>query len=212
MIELQIMEPSRQQKRKLGREALKGKLNQQYSYTTREAIATFKDMNGGDLSWLPSKEGQTIEQWWEDRISQQRSAQTLTKAKPMGCFGVHGNNDPKLDDKIREFICNTNLHQEVDFEDDGAGKEWILTRVDDIYKKLNFYPTSVDDIFNNQEFMKLWFERIEDSKKKYFKNLENLSKVYNLKEWQELVVTQMIVSGKKYHVLGLAARFGTISG
>jgi hypothetical protein len=208
MNELNIIETSRQQKRKLGRDTLKNKINQQYSYTTREAISTFKDLRGGDLTWLPSKEGQTIEQWWEDRISQQRSAQTLTKAKPLGCFGVHSNNDTKLDDKIREFICNTNLHQEIEFENDGAGREWVLTRVDDIYKKLDFNPNSVDDIFNNEQFMKLWFKRLELSKTNYFKNLENLSKVYNLKKWQELVVRQMIVSAKKYHVLGLAPRFG----
>jgi hypothetical protein len=204
---LEKIPQTRQQKRKLGRDAKKGRINQQYSYTTRESIATFKDLRG-NFNWLPSKEGQTIKQWWIDRIYQQRNSQTLTKAKPMGCFGVHGNDNLELDNDIREYICNTNLHIKVDFEDDGAGKEWILTKVDDIYKKLNFYPTSVDDIFNNKDFMKLWFERIEDSKKNYFKNLENLSKVYNLNEWQELVKTEMIVSGKKYHVLGLAPRFG----
>jgi hypothetical protein len=161
-----------------------------------------------DLDWLPSKEGQTIEQWWIERITQQRSAQTLTKAKPMGCFGVHSNDNLNLDDDIREYICNTNLHIEVNFEDDGAGTEWILTNVSDIYKKLNFYPTSVDDIFNNEEFMKLWFERIEESKKKYFQDKEQLSKVYNLKKWQDIAVKEMLVSGKKYHILGLAPRFG----
>jgi hypothetical protein len=191
----------------LDRDFKKGKINQQYSYTTREAIATFKDLRG-NLDWLPSKEGQTIEQWWVERIYQQRNSQTLTKAKPMGCFGVHSNDNPKLDDVIRKYICNTHLHIEVDFEDDGAGKEWILTRVDDIYKKLNFNPTSVDDIFNNEEFMKLWVERIEESKKKYFQDKEQLSKVYNLKKWQDIAVKEMVISGKKYHILGLAPRFG----
>lgn len=208
MTELKELPTKRRERRKLERDFKKGKINQQYSYTTREAIATFKDLNGGDLTWLPSKEGQTIEQWWEKRINQQRSAQALTKAKPMGCFGVHGNTDTKLDDKVREFICDTKLHIEVDFEDDGAGNEWILTRVDDIYKKLDFYPTSVDDIFNNQEFMKLWFERIEDSKKKYFEDINQVSKVYNLKQWQQITEKEMLVSGKNCHILGLAPRFG----
>lgn len=207
MIQLEILPQSRPNRRKLEKDFKKGKINQQYSYTTREAIACFKDLKG-NLDWLPSKEGQTIEQWWIERIMQQRNAQTLTKAKPMGCFGVHSNDNLNLDDDIREYICNTNLHIEVDFEDDGAGTEWILTRVDDIYKKLNFYPTSVDDIFNNEEFMKLWFERIEESKKKYFQDKEQLSKVYNLKKWQDIAVKEMIVSGKKYHILGLAPRFG----
>ena len=207
MTELKEIPTKRPERRKLERDFKKGKTNQQYSYTTRESIATFRDLKG-NFNWLPSKEGQTIKQWWIDRIYQQRNSQTLTKAKPMGCFGVHGNNDPKLDDKIRDFICNTDLHIEVDFEDDGAGKEWILTKVDDIYEKLNFYPTSVDDILNNEEFMKLWFERIEDSKKKYFENINQVSKVYNLKEWQQIAVKEMLVSGKKYHVLGLAPRFG----
>lgn len=205
---LETLPKTRKEKRKLERDFKKGKINQQYSYTTREAIATFKDLHGGDLTWLPSKEGQTIKRWWIERITQQRSAQTLTKAKPMGCFGVHGNDNVELDNDIRKYICNTDLHIEVDFEDDGAGREWILTRVDDIYKKLNFYPTSVDEIFNNEEFMKLWFERIEDSKKKYFKDKNQVSKVYNLKEWQEIAIEEMLVSGKKYHVLGLAPRFG----
>jgi hypothetical protein len=207
MIQLEILPQTRTTRRKLDRDFKKGKINQQYSYTTREAIATFKDLRG-NLDWLPSKEGQTIEQWWVERIYQQRNSQTLTKAKPMGCFGVHSNDNPKLDDVIRKYICNTHLHIEVDFEDDGAGKEWILTRVDDIYKKLNFYPTSVDDIFNNEEFMKLWVERIEESKKKYFQDKEQLSKVYNLKKWQDIAVKEMVISGKKYHILGLAPRFG----
>jgi hypothetical protein len=206
-MELEVLPITRKEKRKLERDFKKGKINEQYSYTTREAIATFKDLRG-DLNWLPSKEGQSIKQWWIDRISQQRSAQALTKAKPMGCFGVHGNDSLVLDKDIRDFICDTELHISVDFEDDGAGKEWILTRVDDIYKKLDFYPTRVDDIFNNEEFMKLWFERIEESKKKYFQDKEQLSKVYNLKKWQDIAVKEMIVSDKKYHILGLAPRFG----
>lgn len=207
MIQLEILPQSRPNRRKLDRDFKKGKINQQYTYTTREAIACFKDLKG-NLDWLPSKEGQTIEQWWIERIMQQRNAQTLTKAKPMGCFGVHSNDNLNLDNDIREYICNTNLHIEVIFENDGAGTEWILTRVDDIYEKLNFYPTSVDDIFNNEEFMKLWFERIEESKKKYFQDKEQLSKVYNLKPWQDIAVKEMIISGKKYHILGLAPRFG----
>ena len=206
-MELKLLPSKRKEKRKLDRDFKKGKINQQYSYTTRESVATFKDLRG-DLNWLPSKEGQTIEQWWIDRISQQRSASNLTKAKPMGCFGVHGNDSVELDNDIRDFICDTELHISVDFEDDGAGTEWILTRVDDIYKKLDFYPTCVDDIFNNEEFMELWFERIYSSKKKYYEDKQRLSKVYNLKEWQQIVVEKMILSGKKYHILGLAPRFG----
>ncbi len=207
MIQLEILPQSRASRRKLERDFKKGKINQQYSYTTREAIATFKDLRG-NLNWLPSKEGQTIEQWWIERITQQRSAQTLTKAKPMGCFGVHSNDNLNLDDNIREYICSTGLHIEVDFEDDGAGTEWILTKVDDIYKQLNFNPVKVDDILNNEEFIKLWFERIEESKKKYFQDKEQLSKIYNLKKWQEIAVREMLVSGNKYHILGLAPRFG----
>jgi hypothetical protein len=199
---------NRNGRRQLSRDFANGKVNQQYSYTTREAIATFKDINGGDLRWLPSKEGQTINQWWIDRIYQQRNSQTLTKATALGCFGVHSNENLKLDDEIRKFICDSDLHMKVDFEDDGAGKEWILTRVDDIYELLDFYPSSVDDIFNNEEFMRLWFERILDSKKRYFKNKQIISNVYKLKEPQKVVVKNMLVSGKKYYILGLAPRFG----
>jgi polyribonucleotide nucleotidyltransferase len=76
---LEKIPQTRQQKRKLGRDAKKGRINQQYSYTTRESIATFKDLRG-NFNWLPSKEGQTIKQWWIDRIYQQRNSKTLTKA------------------------------------------------------------------------------------------------------------------------------------
>jgi hypothetical protein len=123
----------------------------------------------------------------------------------MGCFGVHGNTDTELDGKLRDYICSSKYHLDVNYE---GGSEWIVTNVSDIYKKLNFYPTSVDDIFNNEEFMKLWFERIEKSKKKYFQDKEQLSKVYNLKKWQDIAVKEMVISGKKYHILGLAPRFG----
>jgi len=57
-------------------ESLKSLLNQQYTYTTFEAISTFKEMRGS-FDWLPSKEGLTINQWWVDRIFQQRSASNL---------------------------------------------------------------------------------------------------------------------------------------
>tara|TARA_B110000259_G_scaffold113951_1_gene129894 strand:+ start:142 stop:2415 length:2274 start_codon:yes stop_codon:yes gene_type:complete len=201
---LEKIPQTRQQKRKLGRDTKKGRINQQYDYTTEEAIST-EFQKRGSFDWLPSKAGQTIEQWWLDRIKQQKNSSSYTKPIPMGCFGVHNNTDIKLDDKIREFICDLEYHLDVDYE---GGKEWILTKVDDIYEKLNFYPTSIYDILNNEEFMKLWFERIEDSKKKYFENINQVSKVYNLKEWQGDAVKEMLVSGKKYHVLGLAPRFG----
>jgi hypothetical protein len=182
-------------------------VNQQYSYTTRESIATFKDLRG-NFDWLPSKEGQSILQLWVSRISQQRSASNLTKATTLGCFGVFDNDDVKLDDKVRKFICNNNFHQEVDFEDDGAGKEWILTKVDDIYEELNFYPTCVSDILNNEEFMICWYQRIQNSKQSYFEKDEFYNKVYELKPWQKRTVETMLGSGKVYHQLGLAPRFG----
>ena len=59
-MELKVLPTIRKEKRKLERDFEKGKINQQYSYTTREAIATFKDKDG-NLNWLPSKEGQSIE-------------------------------------------------------------------------------------------------------------------------------------------------------
>ena len=181
--------------------------NQQYSYTTREAIATFKDLRG-DFKWLPSKEGQSIEQHWISRISQQRSASNLTKAITLGCFGVFDNNDIKLDNKVRNFICDMDFHQEIDFEDDGLGKEWILTNVEDIYRELYFYPTCVSDIVNNEEFMVLWYQRVQNSKQSYFKKYDFYNKVYKLKPWQKTTVETMLGSGKFHHQLGLAPRFG----
>lgn len=198
---------TRTEKRKEERILKKEGVNQQYSYTSREAIATFKDYRG-DFNWLPSKEGQSIEQHWTSRISQQRTASNLTKAVTLGCFGIFNNDDVKLDDKVRDYICNIEFHQEVDFEDDGAGNEWILTNVEDIYKELGFYPTCVNDILNNEEFMILWYQRLKNSKQSYFKKDEFYNKVYELKPWQKTTVETMLGSGKFYHQLGLAPRFG----
>jgi hypothetical protein len=198
---------TRNERRKEERTLIQESVNQQYSYTTREAIATFKDLRG-NFNWLPSKEGQSILQQWISRILQQRTASNLTKATPLGCFGVHDNDDSQLDDKVRKNMCKSDLHQEVDFEDDGAGKEWILTNVEDIYKKLDFYPTCVSDILNNEEFLILWYERVKNSKQTYFKNNEIYNKVYELKPWQKTTVDSMLGSGKFYHQLGLAPRFG----
>jgi hypothetical protein len=200
---------SRQQKRYKSRQrkkSLKKKTNQQYGYTGREAIATIKDERG-DFSWLPSKEGLSIEQWWLDRIFQQRSASKLTKPIPMGCFVVHNNDDKTLDNKIRKHICDLDIHQEVDFEDDGDGKEWVLTNVEDLYHELKFFPNSVSDILNNEYFMKLWFERVKSSKLSYF-DKETISEPYQLRPWQDLVVEETLSSDKKYHQLGLAYRHG----
>jgi hypothetical protein len=197
----------RRERRKEKRALSKNNVNQQYSYTTREAIATFKDIRG-DLNWLPSKEGQSIEQWWIDRVMQQRSASNLTNAKLLGCFGIHDNKNIALDNLVRKHICDMDYHQEVVFENDGAGKEWILTEVSDIYKELNFYPTCVDDILNNEEFLTLWFARIKSSKYSFFENNEIANKVYKLKVWQRATVDSMLGSGKFYHQLGLAPRFG----
>lgn len=183
----------------------KERVNQQYSYTTREAIATFKDSRK-DFNWLPSKEGQTILQHWTTRIDQQRSASNLTKATRLGCFGVHGSNDLHLDDKVRKYICKIDYHQEVDFEDDGAGREWILTNVEDIYKELDFYPTCVSNILNNEEFLILWNARLQNSKQSYFEKDEFYNKVYELQPLQKKVVESMLNSGKIYHQLGLPPR------
>ena len=198
---------TRAERRKEERTLKQESVNQQYSYTTREAIATFKDLRG-NFNWLPSKEGQSISQQWISRILQQRTASNLTKATPLGCFGVHDNDDLQLDDKVRKNMCKSDLHQGVDFEDDGAGKEWILTNVEDIYKELDFYPTCVSDILNNEEFMILWYERVKNSKQTYFKYNEIYTKVYELKPWQKTTVESMLGSGKFYHQLGLAPRFG----
>jgi hypothetical protein len=198
---------NRIERRKEERLFSQDQINQQYSYTTREAIATFKDTKG-NFNWLPSKEGQSILQHWISRILQQRSASNLTKAITLGCFGVFNNNDIKLDDKVRDFICQSDFHQEVNFEDDGAGTEWILTKVDDIYEELNFHPTCVSDILKNEEFMILWYQRIQNSKQLYFKKDEFYNKVYKLKPWQKTTVETMLGSGKFYHQLGLAPRFG----
>ena len=83
---------TRAERRKEERTLKQEGVNQQYSYTTRESIATFKDLRG-NFNWLPSKEGQSILQQWISRILQQRTASNLTKATPLGCFGVHDNDD-----------------------------------------------------------------------------------------------------------------------
>jgi hypothetical protein len=182
-------------------------VNQQYSYTTPEAIAWCKEERG-NLEWLPSKEGQSINQHWIIRINQQITASNIKRAIRLGCFGVFDNDDIKLDDKVRQFICNKNFHQEVDFEGDGAGKEWVLTYVGDIYSEMGFYPTNVSDILNNEEFMIRWYQRVQNSKQSYFEKDEFYNKVYELKPWQKTTIETMMGSGKVYHQLGLAPRFG----
>jgi hypothetical protein len=205
MIQLDLIPETRLEKRMEKRSFLKNKINQQYSYTTFEAISAESQKRNGSFDWLPSKEGQSIEQWWLDRINQQKNASSYTPPIPMGCFGVHENNDIKLDDTIRKYICNSSIHQEISYE---GGNEWIVTDVRDIYKELEFYPTCVNDIINNPEFMKLWFDRIKASKYSYFKNNEIVSRVYKLKQWQQNVIDEMIGSNKTHHILGLAPRFG----
>ena len=204
-MQLDLITQTRLEKRKEKRIFLKKQINQQYSYTTFEAISAESQKRNGSFNWLPSKEGQSIEQWWLDRINQQKNASSYTPPIPMGCFGVHANDDVKLDDTIRKYICGSNIHQQINYE---GGNEWILTNVSDIYKELNFYPKCVDDIINNPEFMKLWSDRIRASKYAYFKNNEVVSRVYKLKQWQQNVVDEMIGSNKTYHILGLAPRFG----
>jgi|LakMenEpi03Aug12_release.lakeMendotaPanAssembly.Ray.scaffolds.fasta_scaffold84226_4 hypothetical protein len=198
---------TRTEKRKEERTLIQESVNQQYSYTTPESIAYFKD-DRKNFNWLPSKEGQSIDQHWLTRINQQINSSNVKRAIPMGCFGVFNNNDVTLDNKVRIHICEGELHQEVDFQDDGAGKEWVLTNVEDIYKELDFYPTCVSDILNNEEFMILWYERIKNSKQTYFKDDEIYNKVYELKPWQKTTVNSMLGSGKFYYQLGLAPRFG----
>jgi len=198
---------SRKERRKEEKIIIKEGVNQQYSYTTPEAIAFFKDKRT-NFNWLPSKEGQSIDQHWLTRIKQQINSSNLKRAIPLGCFGVFENNDLTLDKKVREHICKSDLHQEVDFQDDGAGKEWVLTDVVDIYKELDFYPTCVNDIINNEEFMILWFDRIKNTKHSYFCDDKVCNKVYELKPWQKTTVETMLGSGKFYHQLGLAPRFG----
>jgi hypothetical protein len=182
-------------------------VNQQYSYTTPESIAWYKEERG-NLDWLPSKEGQSIDQHWIKRITQQINSSNIKRAVRLGCFGVFNNDDIKLDDKVRQFICNKDYHQEVDFEDDGAGKEWVLTYVGDIYHDMDFYPLSVSDILNNEEFMIRWYQRLQNSKQLYFDKHEYYNKVYEPKAWQKTTVETMLGSGKVYHQLGLAPRFG----
>ncbi len=198
---------TRAERRKEERTLIQDGVNQQYSYTTPEAIAFFKDEKK-NFNWLPSKEGQSIDQHWLTRIYQQINSSNLKRAIPMGCFGVYNNSDITLDDKVRKHMCEKDLHLEVDFQDDGAGKEWVLTNVEDIYRKLNFYPTCVNDIITNEEFMFLWYERLKHSKQLYFKKDEVYNKVYELKPWQKTTVDSMLGSGKFYHQLGLAPRFG----
>jgi hypothetical protein len=195
---------TRSERRKKGIILSKECVNQQYSYTTHESIAFIKDKRG-DFNWLPSKEGQSIEQHWITRINQQINSSNLKSAIPMGCFGVFDNDDLKLDDKVRKYICNNKLHQETEYED-GAGREWILTNVEVIYKELDFYPTCVSDILNNEEFMILWYGRIKNSKQSYFNNDEIYNKVYKLQPLQKKVVESMLNSGKIYHQLGLPPR------
>ena len=77
---------------------MKTKINNQYSYMTRESVALSLTEKSG---WLLLKDGQTIEQSVEKRVSQQATAARLSTPTIINQFGIDNNDDVKLDDKIR---------------------------------------------------------------------------------------------------------------
>ena len=186
---------------------MKTKINNQYSYMTRESVALSLTEKSG---WLLLKDGQTIEQSVEKRVSQQATAARLSTPTIINQFGIDNNDDVKLDDKIRAEIFKTDFHQGYNYVDVGGGREWTYTFVQDIYNKLNMNPTQPDDILNNTVFLKKLGMRIQKSKSQAVSNLlgQSTFKVYKPRAWQQQVVNQMLDSNQKHILLSLPPRFG----
>lgn len=185
--------------------------NKQYSYITRESIALSITEKPG---WLLSKDGQTINQTIEGRVSQQATAAKLSTPTIISKFVVENNDDVKLDDKIRNEIFKTKLHQSYNYVEVGGGREWTYTYVGDIYDELNISPKKPDDILNNKLFLELLGKRMQKSKENVSLKVLGLKtkEVLILRPWQDDVVTEMIDSKKKTFLLSLPPRFGkTIS-
>jgi len=186
---------------------MKTKTNNQYSYMTRESVALSMTEKPG---WVLIKDGQTIEQSVEKRVSQQATAARLSTPTIINQFGIDNNDDVKLDDKIRAEIFKTDFHQGYNYVDVGGGREWTYTFVQDIYNKLNMNPTQPDDILNNTLFLKKLGMRIQKSKSQAVSNLlgQSTFKVYKPRAWQQQVVNQMLDSNQKHILLSLSPRFG----
>lgn len=181
--------------------------NKQYSYITRESIALSLTEKPG---WLLSKDGQTIEQEVQERVSQQATAASLSKPTIVNQFGIDNNNDVKLDDKIRKQMFKTDFHQGYDYVEVGGGREWTYTYVQDIYDELNMNPTQPSDILNNELFLEKFGKRIQDSKSRAVIILlgKSTHNILTLRPWQQQVVDQMLSSNQNYILLSLPPRFG----
>jgi len=181
--------------------------NKQYSYMTRESIGLSITEKPG---WILTKDGQTIKQKVEERISQQATAARLSIPTIVNQFGVDNNNDVKLDDKIRKEIFKTDIHQGYDYVDVGGGREWTYTYVKDIYDELGMNPTKADDILTNELFIKKLGKRIQESKSLAVSKIlgQSVHKILTLRPWQKQVVNQMLNSNLKYILLSLPPRFG----
>ena len=182
-------------------------INKQYSYMTRESIALSITEKPG---WILTKDGQTIEQEVQERVSQQATAARLSTPTIVNQFGVDNNNDVKLDDKIRKEIFKTDIHQGYDYVDVGGGREWTYTYVQDIYNELGMNPTKADDILTNELFIEKLGKRIQESKALAVSNIlgQSIHKTLVLRPWQQQVVDQMFSSNQNYILLSLPPRFG----
>jgi len=181
--------------------------NKQYSYMTKESTALSITEKPG---WILTKDGQTIKQEVEERISQQANAARLSTPTIVNKFEVDNNFDVKLDDKIRKEIFKTDIHQGYDYVNVGGGREWTYTYVQDIYNELGMNPTKANDILTNELFIEKLGTLIQESKSLAVSKIlgQSVHKILTLRPWQKQVVDQMLNSNLKYILLSLPPRFG----
>jgi len=160
--------------------------------------------------WILTKDGQTIKQEVEERISQQANAARLSTPTIVNKFEVDNNFDVKLDDKIRKEIFKTDIHQGYDYVNVGGGREWTYTYVQDIYNELGMNPTKANDILTNELFIEKLGTLIQESKSLAVSKIlgQSVHKILTLRPWQKQVVDQMLNSNLKYILLSLPPRFG----
>lgn len=205
-------------------------LNKQYSYTDINSFITSLTKKNG---WLMIKQGLTLKQEIEERAEkQQDNASSTADIIVFSTLVIENNNDPKLDDKIRDELHKTDeFMRYTRFDNIKKKHEWSWVKIDDLipnfaelrneFQKLQNNKNIFTDEFAidkfvaknflyNPEFMDALDKRVFDAKRKAVKKLihKNGYKDITLRPWQKETVDEMVNANKFYNLLSLAPRFG----
>jgi len=198
--------------------------NKLYSYTSMtETLASLVQ----DSKWLRVKQGLTIAQSIQDRVLQQDNAANTADLIILSEMVVNNNNDPKLDDKVRDLQHKQPYFKKYNRHNHKNKKhEWSLVKIDDIINEQyngGFFKFFYDfgqaknkeafidkHLFKNTTFMDAIEFRIYSSKQKAVKDLLDKNSYFNvvLRPWQRETVDEMLDADKKFNLLSLAPRFG----